>query len=79
MRSVAKFDLKLSKDDFKNEVWKDIKFEKNDKIYDYIGRHQVSNMGRIESFINGSIKMPKEYGDRGLVEIGEKEIVNGCE
>lgn len=31
------------------EVWKDIKIEKNGIIYDYIGLYQISNKGRVKS------------------------------
>ena len=31
------------------EIWKDIYFEENNKIIDYRGLYQISNLGRIKS------------------------------
>lgn len=46
-----------------NEIWKDIYFEENGVIYDYIGSYQVSNMGRVKSLKFYS-NANKKYYDR---------------
>ena len=32
-----------------NEIWKDIIIEKNGVVYNFTGKYQVSNMGRVRS------------------------------
>ena len=45
------------------EVWKDIIIEKNGVVYDYTGLYQVSNLGRLKSYVrnkDGKIISPKK-------------------
>lgn len=45
------------------EVWKDIIMEKNGVVYDYTGLYQISNMGKIKSYVrdkNGKIMNPRK-------------------
>ena len=52
------------------EIWKDIKFTDTDGTeYDYTGKYQVSNMGRIKSLVGGNERIMKQNIDRDYYRI----------
>ena len=56
------------------EVWKDIIIEKNGVVYDFTGRYEISNLGRIRNVETDVIRKCKPNKD-GYVYIGLK--ING--
>lgn len=55
-------------EDLSNEEWADINFMHKGKMYDFTGKYQISNYGRVKSF---------NYHREGITKIMKFDIVSG--
>lgn len=51
------------------EEWKDIVFVQNNTLYDFTGKYQISNLGRVRNIRTGRILKPNK-NNRGYTQIG---------